>query len=426
VTAAGIGAAAGASSTAHRGGRVVLGGTFLGAGALAASEVVARRHQRPDTIPARWHRILMSGALAAPLGLVAGRLAGDRATLRATATVTGAIVGALGVRPEKIVFGPLVGIALGSLLRASSPGTSPAVTAAATVLTYRTLAGAAFREEQIGLLAERAVPEDLPFVVPVAARRGYVGTGWVRELADELGGHYVEDAADVGILASLDELRGPDFAPGDVDPLVREFYEHTTRFALDIVPEWRSWVRPGYLAYVTLLARRLGQANVPMNQRQAQRGVRSRIDTIDVDRDDVVDVRGWIRSYADVDEPIYVGIYTTYRHDDRGYVSVGFPVPGGNFTATLAPRAHVDGGLTLTSRSDLPHPGHYLSFVDEATGDLTTLDVPGFAEELEVHLDAENVDEGNLVADHTFWLFGWPFLVLRYRMHRKGAHAQGR
>ena len=110
---------------------------------------------------------------------------------------------------------------------------------------------------------------------------------------------------------------------------MREFYEHTTRFTLDIVPEWRPWVRPGYLLYRTLVARPLGQANVPMNQREALRGVHSRIDTIDVDGDGVAEVRGWIRSFADTDAPIYVGIYTTYRHDGRGYVSVGFPAPAG-------------------------------------------------------------------------------------------------
>ena len=49
----------------------------------------------------------------------------------------------------------------------------------------------------------------------------------------------------------------------------------------------------------------------------------------------MVAVRGWIRSFADNDEPIYVGIYTTYRHDGRGYVSVGFPLPQASFTATL-------------------------------------------------------------------------------------------
>ena len=49
-------------------------------------------------------------------------------------------------------------------------------------------------------------------------------------------------------------------------------------------------------------------------------------------------MRGWIRSAADTDEPIYVGIYTTYRHEGRGYVSVGFPLPQASFTATLLPQ----------------------------------------------------------------------------------------
>jgi hypothetical protein len=208
-----------------------------------------------------------------------------------------------------------------------------------------------------------------------------------------------------------------------VDSLIREFYEHTTRFDLDIVPWWRPWVLPGYLIYRTALARPLGQANLPMNQRQAQRGVRGRIDTIAVPAagggSEVV--RGWIRSFADTDEPIYVGIYTTYRHRGRGYVSVGFPVPGGSFTATLLPRARRGGGLVLTSRSALPHPGHYLTAIDPVDRRLTTLAVPGFAEQLDVFVDGA----GRLRAEHAFAVFGIAFLVLHYTMERK-AGATGR
>jgi hypothetical protein len=29
------------------------------------------------------------------------------------------------------------------------------------------------------------------------------------------------------------------------------------------------------------------------------------------------------------------------------------------------------------------------------------------------------VDEGELRAEHAFWLFGLPFLVLHYRIHRR-------
>jgi len=124
--------------------------------------------------------------------------------------------------------------------------------------------------------------------------------------------------------------------------------------------------------------------------------------------------RGWIRSFTDNDEPIYIGIYTTYRDAERGYVSVGFPLPQASFTATLVPRARPGGGLVLTSRSELTHPGHYLTYIDPETRELTTAAVEGFAEQLDVYLD-----HGELRAEHAFWVFGFPFMVLHYRMHRK-------
>jgi hypothetical protein len=150
-----------------------------------------------------------------------------------------------------------------------------------------------------------------------------------------------------------------------------------------------------------------------MNQREAQRGIRSRIDTV-TGVDGVVSVRGWIRSFADDDEPIMLGIYTTYTHDDRGYVSVGFPVPEGSFTATLRPQPRPDRGLRLTSRVDDGQAGHYLTYVDTTADELTALAVPGFEEQLDVF-----VDDGALRAEHAFWVFGFPFLTLHYRIERK-------
>ena len=395
---------------------------------MAGIDTLGRARQRPNEIPPFWGRLAASTALAAPLGWSVNRLTGAGPT--AIGTLTGALAGVLGVRPQKVALGPAVGLLVGLAGRASSwkdssregsrhdPAASPAAVAAATMLTYRIVSALAFRDPQVSLLAERVDADELPFVVPLEARSRYVGTGYVRQLAEVLGGTYTADAQEVGIVASLDELAGPDFDPAGVDPLVREFYERTTRFALDIVPEWRPWVMPGYLLYRSALARPLGQANVPMNQRQAQRGVRGRIDTIDVPDDEAgtsTTLRGWIRSYADTDEPIYVGIYTTYRDQDRGYVSVGFPLPSGSFTATLLPRARPGGGLVLTSRSrTLRHPGHYLTAIDAADGSLTTLAVHGFSEQLDVF-----VDDGDLRAEHAFAVFGIPFLVLHYRMERK-------
>jgi hypothetical protein len=404
-----IGGLAGAALTAHRGRRATAAAALAGAGAVAAVDAVARARQRPGEIPALWSRIVASGAIAAPAGWLAQRLTG--AGPLPVATGAGAAAGALGLRPQKVLLGPVVGAAVGLSTRRATG----ALAAAAAVVAYRTAAAALFRDPQISLLAEQVPAEEVPFVVPVASQTRYVGTDYVRTLARRLGGRYTPDVADIGIVASLDSLAGPSFDPAAVDPLVREFYEHTTRFALDIVPQWRVWVRPGYLLYRTLLARPLGQANVPMSQREAQHGVRSRIDTIS-GADGVVSVRGWIRSAADTGEPIYVGIYTTYRDQDRGYVSVGFPLPQASFTATLLPQGRPGGGLVLDSRSSLDQPGHYLTYIDPESGSLTTAAVRGFAERLDVY-----VADGELRAEHAFWVFGFPFLVLHYRMHRKPA-----
>jgi hypothetical protein len=409
-----IGGLAGAALTAQRGARTAALAAMAGAIGLGASEAVARATQRPGEIPALWHRIATSAALAAPLGWAAARLTGAGPV--GVGTAVGSVAGALGLRPQKVALGPLVGATVGGASAASKRVVPAAAVASATVLAYRVLSALLFRDAQMSLLAERVREEDLPFVVPLEARSRYVGTDYVQTLAGVLGGRYVPDASDVGIVASLDELAGPEFSPDVVDPRVREFYEHTTRFTLDIVPEWRLWVRPGYLLYRTLVARPVGQASVPMNQRETQRGIRSRIDTISVDRDDVVAVRGWIRSFADTDEPIYVGIYTTYRHEGRGYVSVGFPLPQASLTATLLPRALPGGRLVLTSRSELDHPGHYLTYVDPTTRELTAMEVNGVAEQLDVY-----VEDDELRAEHAFWVFGFPFLVLHYRINRKAA-----
>ena len=377
---------------------------------MAGSESMARLRQQPNEIPALWHRILTSAALAAPIGWIVERLRQPHSSTVGLAA--GSVVGAMGLRPQKVVLGPLMGWLVGGALGRRNKRIPASTVAAATVLVYRIMSAVLFRDAQVTLLAERARETDLPFAVPLGARSRYVGTDYMRDLAEFLEGKYVRNAHDVGIIASLEELAGPDFDPAVIDPLVREFYEHTTRFKLDIVPVWRMWVRPGYLLYRTFVARPLGQANVPMNQRQVMRGILSRIDTIGVDRD-VVEVRGWIRSFAN-GEPIYVGIYTTYRHEDRGFVSVGFPLPDASFTATLEPHARPDGGLTLTSMSKLDHPGHYLTYIDPATRELTSLAVQGFREELHVY-----VDNSTLRADHAFWIFGFPFLTLRYRLDRR-------
>ncbi|HSJ35156.1 MAG TPA: hypothetical protein VLB85_08900 [Acidimicrobiia bacterium] len=379
----------------------------LGMGLVSAWADATRRPGRPQPL---WVRVLASALLAAAVGwLLPGW----------SAPVVGAIVGvgagSLGARIGKAGLGLATGLLIGLATSVVDPEPGGGVVAAATVTVYRLAAALVYRRrEQIRFRAEDADPGAVPYVVPLAEKQGYVGVDYLRRHADEIGAPFTRNPADIGIVDSIDRLEGPSFDPTRVDPRIREFYEHTSRFDLEIVPRWRPWMRLPFLAYREMFARPLGQANAPFQVEEVGGGVVSWIDTIDVDGDGRPEFRAWVRAYAGTLEPLYVGIYTTFRAGDTGYVSVGFPLPTGSFTATLHPSHLVDGDLLLTSRHPDPRVGHYLSLVDPDTGHVSVAELTTFHEEIHIYLR-----EGRLLTDHRFFLGYTEFMSLHYTISRR-------
>jgi hypothetical protein len=366
----------------------------------------------PGSAQPLWVRVLASTFLAAAAGWLLEMLLPDW-SLALVGALVGLGAGVLGLRWAKMALGLTVGLVVGAGFEYLADGYGWSVVAAATVFIYRLVAGLVYRgREQVQFLAERASAEDVPFVVPLAERQGYVGVDYLRRYADEVGGVFAHNPPDIGIVESFDLLAGPEFDPGGAHPLVREFYGHTSRFELAIEPHWRVWMRLPYLVYRETVARPLGQANAPFHLEEVQRGVVSWIDTIDVDEDGVPDFRAWVRAYQDSNEPLYVGIYTVVRQGETGYVSVGFPLPSGSFTASLLPSRLRGDGLLLSSRRGR-FPGHYLSVVDPESGEISVLKLSSFDEEIEVY-----VESGELLTDHRFFIGGVEFMSLHYTITR--------
>jgi hypothetical protein len=411
-----LGAASGAVLGDAVDGVGALTGTVIGVALYAPAEAITSLRRGIGAPKPLWQRIFASALLMALLGRLLGLILGADEILL-TALVSGGLLGLLGLRPLKLALGLLIGALLGALLQTLDAGLAPAMVAAVVTIAYRLVAAIAYRHRPlVRVMAEEVPARELRYVVPFEARSRYVGAGYVEQLAAVRGGTFRHNPPDVGILASLDSLAGPTFDPGRVHPLIREFYEHTSRFALSIIPEWRAWMKPAYELFKRTVAQPLGQAAIPSNIKEAQRGMVSAIDTISLDDDEEIDIRGWIRTFADSGKPIYVGIYTSFRHDDRGYVSVGFPIPNANFTATLLPCDAGEHDFRLTSRTELAYPGHYLSSIDSDRDALTVLKLLQFQEEIYVY-----VSGGQLKTEHTFSLAGRDFLTLHYEIQRLAA-----
>jgi hypothetical protein len=413
-----LGAAAGAVLGDAIDGVGALVGAMIGAAVYTPAEVLTTMSRGGAEIKPLWQRIFATALLMALLGWVLGLIYGqDEALL--TAVISGALLGLLGLRPWKLAIGLAIGVALGVLFDALDPVPDSALVAAAVAIVYRVVAAIAYRDRPlVRVMAEEVPAAELRYVVPFEARSRYVGADYVEQLAKVRGGTFRRNPPDVGILASLDSLNGPSFDAARVHPLIREFYEHTSRFKLSIVPEWRRWMKPGYELFKLVVAQPLGQATIPSNIEEAQRGMISTIDTISMDASEELDIRGWIRTFADSGKPIYVGIYTSFRHEDRGYVSVGFPIPSANFTATLLPENAGEHDFVLASRTELPFPGHYLSSVDSERDALTVLKLLYFQERIFVY-----VVDSELKTEHSFYLAGQRFLTLHYEIERLAAAA---
>lgn len=76
---------------------------------------------------------------------------------------------------------------------------------------------------------------DAPVSSYPRVRNDWIGTEVARH-----GGVVGEPDPDAGLLPSMSVLDGPGFAAERLDPMVRDFYEHTARWRL--LPEPGSWV----------------------------------------------------------------------------------------------------------------------------------------------------------------------------------------
>lgn len=387
-------------------------GVFVGAIVVGAAEAITGLMRKEGESKPLWYRILAGAIFGAALGGLLGLIFEEIHPILLGVAI-GAFSGLSTLNLRKIILGFGIGLVVGMVVWNYLPHLNPTLVAGAVVLLFGALSAALIRgEEPLRLSAERVSPNEVQYVVPFEANSKYIGSNYFQDLARTEGGGFKRNAPGIGIVETMETMRGPHFNPDEVHPTIREFYEHTSRYKLNIVPVWKNWMKPFYWWFKRTLAQPIGQANLPFDIEESQKGVVSYIDGIDFSCDDIVDLRGWVRAFKESDEAIYVGIYTTFRHQDVGYVSVGFPLPGANFTATLLPYNLKGGHFLLKSHNDgYEYSGHYLSFSEDRK--LTVLALPSFGEEIEVYLQ-----EGQLKTDHRFYLGGINFLTLYYTMER--------
>ena len=220
------------------------------------------------------------------------------------------------------------------------------------------------------------------------------------------------DEAGAGLLPSMAALDGPGFDSARLRPEVRDFYEHTAAWQMEVWSGWSPVFWPAGRAGVPALGatrRAARPADAPL---EVARGMDSRVTPIRDRHGDQV-AAAWTRTLRGSGRPVFSGAYSarTLPGADRPSVHVAFPLESGNVQVFLRPTVTDDGGLLLESPPGrFGQDGAYVVVRDRRAH---AARVP-LHETFHVYVDADGV----LRTDHELRLWSASAVRLHYKLER--------
>lgn len=246
---------------------------------------------------------------------------------------------------------------------------------------------------------------------PVSAS-ARVGTAWIGAEAARHGGVLAAPGPDAGLLPSMSVLDGPGFAAAGLHPLVRDFYEHTASWRMDVWSAWSPVFWPAGELVSRWWGRRVEQLALPMRPLDVAHGMDSDVTPVR-DHAGVQVASAWTRTLRGSGRTVFSGAYSARRLPGatRPSVHVAFPLESGNLQVFLRPSVTADGGLLLESpRGGFGDDGAYV-VVRGARAHAARVPLH---ETFHVHVDPHGV----LRTDHELRAWGASALRLHYRLER--------
>ncbi|QZY28267.1 hypothetical protein [Nocardioides coralli] len=182
------------------------------------------------------------------------------------------------------------------------------------------------------------------------SRTARVADGWLATEAARHGGRLEEDSATAGLLPSMAVLDGPGFDAACLRPEVRDFYEHTAAWQMEVWTGWSPVFWPAGELVSRLYGRRVEQLALPMRPLDVAHGMDSRL-TLIRDGDGAQVAAAWVRTLRRGGRHVFSGCYSArlLPGADRPSVHVAFPLESGNVQVFLRPSVTAAGGLVLAS-----------------------------------------------------------------------------
>jgi hypothetical protein len=243
--------------------------------------------------------------------------------------------------------------------------------------------------------------------------REHIGDRPYEECAREEGLEVVRDATEGGLIPRFDALTGSTFDAERAPAAVRDFYEHTARYRMDV---WAKTWFPANVALwllVTTISRKVDQLNFPIDTFDTASGMDSEIVLLRRP-DGSIRYTGWFRRLVADGRVLYTGFYMTETVPEHPSpcVKVVFPMPDGNATVVLRPEIADDGSFVLTSSGRRFGDAGFYRVQRSGENGLRVWRIRTLKETFRLWVDPKGV----VRCDHAIRFLGFPVLGLHYRI----------
>ncbi|RYG56924.1 hypothetical protein EON80_28820 [bacterium] len=221
---------------------------------------------------------------------------------------------------------------------------------------------------------------------------------------------------DNGLLETFDALAGPDFKPNEVHPLIREFYEHTSRFEFDVWSEASPIPRLFLWVLTRFVSQSMDQLNFPVSSLELAHGVRSGVVSLHLTSGERA-YTVWLRQLNASGRMIYTEFCGIGQPPlAKGpCLKVSFPLPYGSSPVFLRPINGPEGSFRLQSQGrEFGDSGFYRMVASGSTRSWHVRYLNSLHEKLHLYVDAKDI----LRTDHSISFMGLTILRLHYRMAR--------
>ncbi|MCS4224564.1 hypothetical protein [Sphingobacterium sp. BIGb0165] len=265
-----------------------------------------------------------------------------------------------------------------------------------------------FTQQWVIIWGRKISPSECLWLMGPFGELNGIGEAFIHQLAERENLTVLRNTKSKGLLHSISMLNLTENEVKNLSEKVIHFYEKTADYNLLLNVKWNTIFKVFGFLVNRLFSQRINQLNIPIENTQEFRDLKSEIIELISNEDNEVKYTIWLRKFESTGKIIYSGIYSTcVLPSGKTCIKAIFPLPKGNASVLLKPSVGHNGELILDSSGNQFGDAGFYFLLNDSKGNYWSQFIKSFTDKLIVR-----EDEGNLKAIQTLKL--WNFKVANF------------